>query len=298
MRASPFAELTVEVFSDCLREMELCSLEDAFPDVGKKSKKGDPSKEERRAARKAAKRCKGPALEYLLNKDQEQGPDPDRPALKRLGELPPFTAIEDAYKDVSGSFEGFKLPRLPANNVLFADQGLPAYFGKGEDDEGFTNMFQGLPDLKTNTSETFEYIFGEKGVEKAGSTSKTLPGPELDDNWKPMTPARSNTAFFSNDVESERGQKPERGHKVASKPVEASEEHGRQNYAKLEVKGQHEDRDSMHLLLSNKLKELEHKLAKMESTGQRNSKNEILLFVGTGLFLLVSFDFIIRASRG
>jgi len=273
--------------------MELCSLEDAFPDIGRKSKKGDPSKEERRAARKAAKRCKGPALEYLLNKDKEQGPDPDRPALKRLGELPPFTSIGEAFTDISGSLEGFKLPRLPASNVLFADQGLPAYFGKGEDDEGFTNMFQGLPDLKTNTSETFEYIFGEKGIEKAGSVDlKTLPGPELDDNWKPMTPARSNTAFFSNDVEPERSHK-----KVASKPVEASEE-PKQKYAKLDVKGQHEDRDSMHLLLSNKLKELEHKLAKMESTGQRNSKNEILLFVGTGLFLLVSFDFIIRASRG
>ena len=296
MRASPFAELTVEVFSDCLREMELCSLEDAFPDVGRKSKKGDPSKEERRAARKAAKRCKGPALEYLLQKDQEQGPDPDRPALKRLGELPPFTAIGDAFADISGSLEGFKLPRLPASNVLFADQGLPAYFGKGEEDEeGFTNMFQGLPDLKTNTSETFEYVFGEKGVEKAGSGSKTLPGPELDDNWKPITAARSNTAFFSNDVEDERANT-----KVASKRVEASEESTRRpvNYAKLDVKGQNEDRDSMQLLLSNKLKELEQKLAKIESNGHHNSKNEILLFVGTGLFLLVSFDFIIRASRG
>lgn len=291
MRASPFAELTVEVFSDCLREMELCSLEDAFPDVGRKSKKGDPSKEERRAARKAAKRCKGPALEYLLQKDKEQGPDPDRPALKRLGELPPFTAIEEAFTDVSGSIQGFKLPRIPANNALFSNEDLPAYFGKGEDDEGFTNMFQGLPDLKTNTSETFEYIFGEKGVEKAGSVDlKTLPGPELDDNWKPMTPARSNTAFFLNEVEPERSQKP-------TKPVEANEQ-PKPKYAKLDVKGEYEDRDSMQLLLSNKLKDLEQKLAKMESTGQRNSKNEILLFVGTGLFLLVSFDVIIRASRG
>ena len=57
---------------------ELCSLENAFPNIGKlgpPSVGGTdtiPTREERKAAKKKAKRCKVTALEA------DQGPDPDR----------------------------------------------------------------------------------------------------------------------------------------------------------------------------------------------------------------------------
>jgi hypothetical protein len=81
--------------------MDLCSIEDAFPniDTGTIHKStgssgfpfvggtdDKPSREERRAARKKAKKCKGPAGKYVEAQAQDV-PDPDRPAMKRLEEV-------------------------------------------------------------------------------------------------------------------------------------------------------------------------------------------------------------------
>ena len=293
--------------------MELCSLEDAFPDIKKPEKSENniagPSREERKAQRKRAKKCKGPPLAFL--NAQDDLPDPDRPALKRLGEIPAFTAIEDAYNDLSGaSFEGFKMPRLPASNATFTDAGLPAYFGKDlEDDdsseikgaqkEGFANMLQGV-DLKTNTTESFEYVFGKKDDEKS---AQGIPDPELNVNWKPTTYAKSNTAYYT----------PNSGHNTVermenSNNVKAAEDTTiglKAEHALAEQKRKsiflppraNADPDSMRELMATQMKELERRMGEYETNMKRDTKNEILMFVGTGLFLLVSLDLIVRVGR-
>ena len=283
--------------------MELCSLEDAFPDIKKKPDKdkdrsenniAGPSREERKAQRKRAKKCKGPALDYL-NQDL---PDPDRPALKRFGEIPAFTSIEDAYSDLSGSFEGFKLPRLPASNATFTDAGLPAYFGKGVDDDdtdikGFSKDLNASKkegfatqgsNLTTNTSESFEYVFGN---------NDKIPDPELNVNWKPKGNANANTAYFN----------PNSSHKSINQSQTIQPDSGFGLKAEQKRKSQlperaHADPDSMRELMASQMKELERRMGEFEAIGKRDSKNEILMFVGTGLFLLVSFDLVVRVARG
>ena len=250
--------------------MELCSLEDAFPEIGKKE--GTPSREERKAAKKKAKRCKGPALEYLESLDAT-GPDPDRQAVKRLGEIPAFVPLSEAFPDLSGStVEGFKLPNLPTNNCLFGDQGLPKYFG----------VYGG---------------FDKKGVDKAGSggDASTLPAPNLVDAWKPKTRANANTAFFKESPTALR-QKPT----VHQKPIKA----------KVDTEDQEEvvstaattapsatDAKSRDAMLT-RIQELTRRLEELERrNAPRNSQKELLMFVGAGLFLLISFDIVARSTR-
>jgi len=259
--------------------MELCSLTEAFPDLNKPN---SPSKEERRAARKKAKKCKGADLQYLKGQDDLL---PPADTLKKLGELPAFTSYQDAFNDISGStVEGFKLPRLPATNTLFADQGLPDYFGKGLDDddepkkEGFTN-------IQTNANHSLEYAFNATGAEKAGSNASSLPDPMLSDLWKPLTPAKTKTAFFQGQQGNGRSadnQKYVEEEEKAKRPVSS--------------KRKESDPDSMRNLMATQLKDLERRMDELALKQPRDSKNEILVFVGTGIFLLLSFDLMIRAA--
>jgi hypothetical protein len=263
--------------------MELCSLTEAFPDL---QKPNSPSKEERRAARKKAKKCKGADLQYLKGQDDLL---PPADTLKKLGEIPAYTSYEDAFNDLSGStVEGFKLPRLPASNTLFADQGLPGYFGKGLDDEDEgPPPKEGFMDLQTNVKQAFEYVFGGNGAEKAGSNDSTLPDPMLSDSWKPLTTAKTKTAFFQgqqgNGEVSDRTQPYVEEEEKAKRPVP--------------TKRAESDPDSMRNLMATQLKDLERRMDELTLKQPRDSKNEILIFVGTGVFLLLSFDLMIRAAR-
>jgi hypothetical protein len=265
--------------------MELCSLTDAFPDI---QKPNSPSKEERRAARKKAKKCKGADLQYLKGQDDLLPPAAD--TLKKLGELPAYTSYDDAFNDLSGStIEGFKLPRLPASNTLFTDQGLPEYFGKGIDDDDSSGKKEGFANMQTNNGEEFEYLFGGNGAEKAGSNSSTLPDPMLSDLWKPLTTAKTKTAFFQ-------------GQQGNGRVVERVD--NKQKYVEYEerqripvsYKTKQDEPDSMRNLMANQLKDLQRRMDEMTLKQPRDSKNEILIFVGTGVFLLLSFDLMIRAA--
>lgn len=321
--------------------MELCSIQDAFPDI--KKEKGStlpgsyPSKEERRAARKRAKKCKGPAEEYLNMVDDIPPTDPDRPALKRMGEIPAFVAYEDAFLDLSGGkFEAFKMPTLPAANCLVSDPGYPSYFGKGledgadeaspvkwpsdanakdqmkniirdpsdlsaltaktmgSDDEGFTNMFN--DSAATVLNETFEYEFGGKGAAKAGAV-KTLPAPSLDDAWKPLTAAKTTTAFFKAPPPTKETEPVEESvlHPDRKKgPVEKPAEPVKRTMPDLTAGS---DPESMRNQMAQQMRELTKKFEDLEERRRRDTKNEVLLFVGTGLFILVSLDIVARIAR-
>ena len=66
--------------------MELCSIEDAFPDL-------TTQKVARKEEKRKAKKCKGPPLTFL---EPDTGllpvTDPDRPAVKPLPEVPPINS--------------------------------------------------------------------------------------------------------------------------------------------------------------------------------------------------------------
>jgi hypothetical protein len=349
--------------------MELCSIQDAFPDI-QKGGQAPPgcadvksSKEERRAARKRAKKCKGPAEEYL-NAVDDVPTDPDRPAIKRLGEIPAFVSYADAFPDLSGGkFEAFKMPTLPSANCLTSDAGYPSYFGKGIDDvadeapsvdwasdaavkaqqakiisdpadlkrltgsigsgapdafakagstvgsagynlynaaatedEGFTNMFNDSADTVLN--ETFEYEFGGDGVAKAGSVaSKTLPAPSLEDAWKPLTAAKTTTAFF-------KGPPPPRDppsgveENLLKKEGKVSKQQKNPEPPKqTSYSASGSDQDTMRNQMAQQMEQLVKKFEDLEARRQRDTKHEVLLFVGTGLFVLVSLDIVARLAR-
>jgi hypothetical protein len=360
--------------------MELCSIDEAFPDLENKknSSSGEsPSKEERRAARKRAKKCKTPAENYLkMVDDIAPAPpvetDPDRPAVKRMGEIPPYVPYEEAFLDLSGGkFEGFKMPILPAANCLISDPGYPSYFGKGlEDasdetpplnwssdtsvnkqqskiignnddlkrllgssgigsgkpelmgvvgstigtaghalynsvethqpkgevdwvtassqasgDEGFTNMFNDSADAVLN--ERFEYEFGGEGVAKAGSVSKTLPAPSLDDAWKPLTVAKTTTAFFA--------PPPVKAETFPSEDTVVREKKIPQSMPPPHTAPVLDESGSD--VMRKHMQDLVKRLEDLEAQRKRDTKNEILLFVGTGLFVLVSLDIVARIAR-
>ena len=283
-------------------------MEDAFPKIEihnhmeKKEipeGKSSPSREERRAARKKAKRCKGPAAEYLAAQDGETTvTDPDRQAVKRLGDVPAFVSYADAFPDISGVYEGFKLPKLPTANCLITDQGLPAYFGKGiDDEEGFANYSGTAGDnpgyrLIPNTVAGFE----EKGASSSsnGAGVSALPAPSIVNSWKPMTAAKTTTAFTnSHNVERVEPEIPEsKIQDVAppkvEKPAPVASRIGRESGP--EAIGSETLLTRIHEL-SKRLEDLERR------EPPRNTQKELLVFVGAGLFLLLSFDLAMRAGR-
>lgn len=293
--------------------MELCSLDDAFPDIGKQG----PSKEERRAARKKAKRCKGPANDYLTADERQPASvpegtpatDPDRPAVKRLGEVSALMSYNDAFPELSevvrDSFrsrpstnggEEFRMPTLPGANTTFTDPGLPGYFGKDVDDE------EGFADYSASPADTAGYRLSGSGTAAAETTiskaegSPVLPIPSVADVWKPLTPAGANTAYF--------GKLPAPGGRVVERVEPALPEGPKvvvspsvdKRVGGASVK-EPELSDVTRDQLMKRIQDLQKRLEELETKATRNSRSEILVFVGAGLFLLVSFDLAMRSGR-
>jgi len=302
--------------------MELCSIEDAFPILTEGSRRQPPpgctdsksSKEERRAARKLAKKCKTRSYDYLnIQDDVAQAtalaaqPDPDRPAIKRLGEVPAFVAYADAFPDVSGFNEGFKIP--PTTILPKMNSGLPAYFGA--DEEGFTDMFPTTPlDLPGHDKnpQTIEGGFDQRGVSKAGSASSGLPDPNLNDAWKPLTKAKATTSFHpaiynASNVKAS-GVAPvvlsskQKSVLPPDYPEQYVQEEGWDKKEKRIIDSKHASQDTTRDGLLLKIKDLTARLRDLEEKQVHNTQAEILLFVGTGVFLLISFELILRAGGG
>ena len=269
--------------------MDLCTLEDAFPNINQGSlakpsgipfvggKDSYSSREERRAARKKAKKAKGPALAYSDSVIADL-PDPDRPAVERMEPVP----------SVQKEKEGFGLPVLPKASCLFSDTGTPKYFGKWTEDEDVEEPFSTFNPSPTDDANyrlfpDFTKSDGLKGAEKAAGA--ILPEPPLTDEWKPMTPAASYTSFFKEipkptkevsklDPEWATGVKGS----AAKGPVGVNDT----------AMGNNQD------ALLKRIDELMGRLDQLEKKNKADSQNEILMFVGTGLFLLMSFELFSR----
>jgi hypothetical protein len=249
---------------------ELCSLENAFPNIGKLGPyvggtDNVPTREERKAAKKKAKRCKGPALAAL---EADDGPDPDRL----------FSKMEDVPKE---SFQN-ALPKVPKPTE--STSVFPSYSGKGlDDEEGFSSYSsQKGDDPNYRLEPDFTQTFDTKGIEKA--MGSLLPDPNLSDRWKPMTET-TYTAFGAPKLPTAIGARPgwasiEQVETPAPVPVKPRDE---QSLSKNE-------RDEIIERMNN----LVGRLDQMEKRRLQNTQTELLLFVGTGMLLLFTFELVSR----
>ena len=257
--------------------MELCTIEDAFPNIGggkndtpyAGGKDGYSTREERRAAKKLrAKRIKAEA------QAEAQAVDPDRPAMERMEE------IDTVQKEK----EAFALPVLPKASCLFSESGMPKYFGKwAEDDveEGFST-FSPSPSDDSNYRLYPDFTQGDKlkGAEKAAG--QNLPEPPMNDQWKPITDAASYSAYYEQEMTGTQGsEKPKR-----AKGPPPSDEVG--------PKASNDFGEGKNDALLRRIDELMGRLDQLEKKNVRDSQTEILMFVGTGLFILVSFEILTR----
>ena len=247
---------------------ELCSLENAFPNIGVKS--GMPfvggtdsssTKEERRAARKKAKKAKGCT-------------DPDR-QVARMDDV-------DEAKDTAPTREAFQGPVAPTTAV----RSFPAYFGKGADDieEQFSD-YSATPgdDPNYRLEPDIASTFDARGVHKAMGLS--LPDPNLSDRWKPITESGVTTAF-GNPVPTVGAarpgwasipelQEPERLHK------------GPMHDESWVSKG---DKD----VILQKMNMLVGRLDEIDKRRLQNTQMELLIFVGAGVLMLFTLDVLTR----
>lgn len=250
---------------------ELCSLENAFPNIGTigpPSVGGTdtvPTREERKAAKKKAKRCKGPALEA------EADPDPDR-LFGKMGDVP------------KEGFQTNAIPKVPKSTE--SSSAFPSYFGKGlDDEEGFSSYSAATGnDPNYRLEPDFTQTFDTKAIEKA--MGSLLPDPNLSDRWKPMTET-TYTAFGA----------------PANIPTAVSARPGWAAIPQLEkpepiaqIKPQDEtwlsknDKDE----ILERMNTLVGRLDEMEKRRLQNTQTELLLFVGTGMLLLFTFELVSR----
>jgi len=274
--------------------MDLCSLEDAFPNIETSSphtekselpyvggKDSFSSKEERRAAKKRAKKAK------LILEKFSSSVDPDRPAVERMQPVETITEQK----------EGFVQPVLPKASCLFTDTGTPDYFTKGESDpekgssyfgawgdddvEEHFSTYSASPreDINYRLQPDFTKSDQLKGAAKAAS--QPLPEPPLTDSWKPLTPGASYTSYF-NDIP-----KPK---KAAPLPEPDWALKGQGSSAKGPVASNDGIQLNNQDALIKRIDQLMGRLEQLENKNKEDSQTEILLFVGTGLFLLMSFE--------
>jgi hypothetical protein len=245
--------------------MELCSIEDAFPDFQRPASKKNVNaaaltKEQRRAIKKAKKA-------RVVEPAEEVETDPDRPALKRMGELPAFVNYSDAFQDLSGTTAS-----IPKVDAILKNVKYPDYFGKGPDDEveGFSNFTGVDEDTIANrlVPQTLSRGFDRVGVDKAGSGGGELPAPSRNDNWKPLTDAKVTTANTTENM--------------TKTAVPALRDEPHVEPPKREV-------------LLAKIQDLTKRLEDLERHRPRNNQRELLIFISSGMFLIISFDLAMRA---
>jgi hypothetical protein len=212
------------------------------------------SEKARKEQKKRAKKCRDPALRYL-----EPEVDPDRPSLVPLPDVLPMN-------DKTGMIE--VLPKTEG----FQDSGpsVPKYFGSSGDDEE-----EGFAPYTHTIGEDSSYLLEPPKKKEADYRNKSeggelLPTPSLEDVWKPLTPAGAGTAFFQY-LAPPGGEYPKRKKVAAAAPRAASESE-----------------------LSKKFDQIFQRLDQLEKDRKQSTQTEVLLFVGTGLALIVSLEFLTR----
>ena len=132
----------------------------------------------------------------------------------------------------------------------------------------------------------FKTTFDLKGVGKAGGE---LPEPNINDTWKPMSEGASYTAFVPDTHTAEGGwsmSAEQRGGRVSSKGNIP------ENTPAL-INAERRDTGEKDALMG-RINELVARLENLEKKKAQDSQTEILMFVGTGVFLLISFELFTR----
>lgn len=241
--------------------MEFASLQDAFPQV-------ETSKEKRRSK----KRPEFQAYEMPPT-------DPDRPAVKRMLEVPPAgkeafsdASTENQFLDQSSQFAkkssvNNSLP--PPRSVLKLEQAseVPSFFGA----EPFSNPSEDSMAVFNNHVDhpngymldaDFTKSFDEPGFGKSAGTPVLTP--ELRQRWKPMSADRVDTSFTDTGKDSQ-------FHGLSTDDVNA---------------------------MRSKIDMLMARLDDLENRAEgANPQLEMLSFIMTGLFLMFVLDLTVRKIR-
>lgn len=236
--------------------MEFASLEDAYGDITKKKKSRPP------------RRSKEDFQAYEVPPT-----DPDRPAVKRMAEIPPINSDPiDEYLDESTKFQmkptvNNSLPAPRSINQAGSTNGT-SYFGA----EPFTNPNEDtMAPFNSHVDHPNGYMlesdftksFDQPGFGRSAGTP--LPIPELRHRWKPLSVDRVDTAFTDNGKSSQLGGTYELGDMASMK-------------LKLDT-------------LMARLDDLEYRAA------GANPQMEMLSFIMTGLFLMFVLDITLRTAK-
>ena len=166
--------------------------------------------------------------------------------------------ISEAFQDISAN-----LPKVSKDAL----KPLPSYFTGGYDDEeAFSDFTQKE----------------EKGFDKASGKDLTLPN--IEDSWKPMTPSNNNTAYF-NSLPTPGGTYPV-WNRVSTEDTEQEERQQQQQQQQQQQDTTCDTKD-----LQSKIDDLKMRLDMLEKQNTKESNQmEILAFVGTGMFVILSLS--------
>ena len=280
--------------------MNGCALDDAFQNIGGAPSPGCAAdyatKMARKEERRKARRCKGPAAEYLDIEDK----DPDRQTFHKLPDVPamnpatgmrehtPVTApqgtteafsirskcptscdqqhIHNFDKDplhdyLEDEMEKRLLPvKVPTSEVF---KSTKKYFGMDPDSDGFAD-YEPEPTNETLYPD-FRKTFEQAGVARAGS-SANLPNPSVNMYWKPVTTAGAQTSFVEH--------LPPPGGKYHQRPSMGGE-----------VSMDH---------VMKKLDKLFARLDDMNTSSPEQVTSELLMFISSGIFVLFMMDLLVK----
>lgn len=158
-------------------------------------------------------------------------------------------------KLISEAFEDVSanIPKVTTDSL----KPLPSYFTGGYEEDTFSDF---------SKSE-------EKGFDKASGKDLTLPN--ISDSWKPLTPSNNNTAYFD----------------TLPTPGGTYPTWNRISYDEEDVKKEKDVKTCDTSDLQMKMDELKKRLDILEKQNTREANQmEILAFVGTGVFLIVSMS--------
>jgi len=265
--------------------MEYCPLDQAFEIL--------PRKKEEKKKHKKQKT----SLEFLDPNFNPSAVDSDRPAGK-LSELLSLKDLKEAFTEVPTTLT------LPKTGVGPLTK-LPNYFtGYDDTNEGFTSTFT-KDDVNTKTNikdkkdeskqqqqqqqqqpqqqqqQQPQQQQQQQEQEQKQQQQQQLPLPSLDDVWKPLTPAQtSNTSYF-NSLPTPGGTFPVWNDNTriipSNKEMISEKSLSKELQAKIDI-------------LIKRLDALE----KEYKGNGANSKKEVLMFIGTGLALILSLHLLRR----
>lgn len=242
--------------------MEFASLQDAFPQL-------EDSKEKRRSRKQ-----KEGFQAYELPPT-----DPDRPAVKRMTDVPPIRPNSDSLENTNSFLDSSSIfqNKPSVNNSLPPPKSLnkleqstvPTFFGAepfsnpGEDTMALFNSHVDHPNGFMLDAD-FTKSFDAPGFGK--SNGSPVPTPELRQRWKPLSADRIDTSFTS--TNSEKGAQ---FHGLSTDDVRA---------------------------MQSKIDALMIRLDDLENRSEgANPQLEMLSFIMTGLFLMFVLDLAVKNSK-